>query len=125
MQSISVKLGFSLMLKDGHEQNTAINGLLDVKDVLAVLPTGFGKSLIFQIFVLVSSIERQCHCSALVVCPINSIVLDQIEAKQMGISACAISDVPVESLTNYQLIHGSAEAILSNTDKVKRIKNVV
>jgi superfamily II DNA helicase RecQ len=84
------------MLKD--EQNTAINGLLDGKDVLAVLPTGFGKSLIFQIFVLVSSIERQCHCSALVLCPINSIVLDQIEAKQMGISAFPLlTMIPLEN----------------------------
>ena len=36
------KLGFSIQLR--KEQNVAINYLLDGKDVLAVLPTGFGNS---------------------------------------------------------------------------------
>ena len=32
------------------EQDLAIKSLLKEKDVLAVLPTGFGKSLMFQVF---------------------------------------------------------------------------
>ena len=34
------------------EQELAIKGMLEGKDVLAVLPTGFGKSMIFTVFAL-------------------------------------------------------------------------
>ena len=34
------------------EQKEAVESLLKGKDVFSVLPTGFGKSLIFQLFVL-------------------------------------------------------------------------
>ena len=34
-----------------QEQEEAVVSLLVARDVLAVLPTGFGKSLIFQVFV--------------------------------------------------------------------------
>lgn len=37
----------ALILKD--EQRTAIKAFVDGKDVFAVLPTGFGKSLIYQL----------------------------------------------------------------------------
>ena len=33
------------------EQEVAVMSLLDGKDVLAMLPTGYGKSLIYQMFV--------------------------------------------------------------------------
>jgi len=38
---------FKLKLK----QEVAVKSLLDGKDVLAVLPTGYGKSLVYQMFV--------------------------------------------------------------------------
>ena len=41
------------------EQDITIMSLLKVKGVLAVLPTGFGKSLVFQVFFL----KWQCPCS--------------------------------------------------------------
>jgi len=41
--------GFAFTLK--AEQRLALRHLFDGKDVLAVLSTGFGKSLIFQLFV--------------------------------------------------------------------------
>ena len=33
------------------EQEVAVMSVLDGKDVLAVLPTGYGKSLIYQMFI--------------------------------------------------------------------------
>ena len=39
-----------LILKD--EQRLAVEALMSGKDVLAVLPTGFGKSVIYQSFVI-------------------------------------------------------------------------
>ena len=46
---LSERLG-GLILKD--EQRLAVEALMSRKDVLAVLPTGFGKSIIYQSFVI-------------------------------------------------------------------------
>ena len=46
LRQLSTKLRFSLELK--VEEREALNSLLDGSDVLAVLPTGYGKSLIFH-----------------------------------------------------------------------------
>ena len=118
--SLSAKLKFSLELKD--EQYSAIDSLLNGNDVLAVLPTGYGKSLIFQLLVFISKIEKGQSTSALVVCPLRSIVDDQVEeAKALGISACSMNDASSEDLKAeiYQLIFGSAEIILDNLDMMK------
>ena len=58
---------FTLSLK--VEQRDAVDSLLDGHDVLAVLPTGFGKSLIFQVFVIAAEMERERLQTALVLCP--------------------------------------------------------
>ena len=39
------------------EQEVVVKSLLDGKDVLAVLPTGYGKSLIYQMFVRAKDFE--------------------------------------------------------------------
>ena len=49
------------------------------KDVLAILPTGFGKSLIYQVF---SMAQTSANASVLVISPLNSIVEEQ--AKEMN-----------------------------------------
>ncbi len=91
------------------------SSLLDGSDVLAVLPTGFGKSFIFQLFVLSCERERLRPVSVIVICPLKRIVGDQIgEANAIGISACSMADVSLEdlSLGNFQLIFGSAEVVM-------------
>ena len=55
LRQLSTKPRFSLELK--VEQREALNSWLDGSDVLAVLPTGYGKSLIFQLLVLVGKKE--------------------------------------------------------------------
>ena len=57
--------------------------MLDGSDVLAVLPTGYGKSLIFQLLVLVGKEERRRPAAVLVICPL--IIDHQIgEAEGLG-----------------------------------------
>jgi len=68
------------------EQRNAVEYLLNHDDVLAVLPTGYGESLIFQLFTVAASIERKEPQTGLVICPLKSMIEDQIaEAKSMGI----------------------------------------
>ena len=60
LDGLASDLGFVLK----EEQKEAVESLLRGKDVFGVLPTGFGKSLIFQLFVLTknsspnASVER-------------------------------------------------------------------
>ena len=73
--------GFSREL--GQEQRCSVKQLFSRVDLLAVLPTGFGKSLIFKVLALMKE-----DCVFLVICPLKSIVNDQIkESSSMGISS--------------------------------------
>ena len=71
------------------EQDIAIKSLLKEKDVLAVLPTGFGKSLVFQVFAIITSMDSvSSNGCVLVICPLKSIIRDQIEeADSLGLNA--------------------------------------
>ena len=62
------------------EQKEAISTPVHGKDSLAVLPTGFWKSLIFQVLVLVTerNYDRKTS-SVVVVCLLQCIVYDQME----------------------------------------------
>lgn len=53
------------------EQKQALRQLVSGGDLLAVLPTGFGKSLVFQLLVLVAEKLTQKKCCVLVVCPLK------------------------------------------------------
>ena len=97
------------------EQRNAVEYLLNHDDVLAVLPTGYGESLIFQLFAVAASIERKEPQTVLVVCPLKSITEDQIaEVESMGIPAASSVDISEDKLcvAKFQLIFGSAETVL-------------
>ena len=121
IDQVSSDLHGRILLK--REQKKSLIDLLLKKDVLAVLPTGFGKSLIYQYFVL-SKAKQRVHqgsvcASALIICPLLSIVDDQIkEAKDLGITACRLKDFLEEetsTLRPKQLMFASAEDVLSPT----------
>ena len=83
---------------------------------MAVLPTGFGKSLIFQLLIHVQEILSSKPACTIVVCPLKSIVQDQlIEASSMGLSATSLASARIGDVENgkYQLIFASAEEILT------------
>ena len=91
--------------------------------VLIVLPTGFEKSLIFQMFVIAQSKlslhytrnnDRPTSFSCLVICPLESIFEDQtVEAKSLGISASSLTDLTPDELSNNppQIMLASAEKV--------------
>ena len=57
LADLNVVAHSEFMLKP--EQEIAVKSLLDGKDVLAVLPTGYGKNLIYQMFVCAKDFEMQ------------------------------------------------------------------
>ena len=58
--------GVSFKLK--KEQESAVKRLLLNRDVLAVLPTGYGKSLVFQCYVAAREVLENAKVSLLVIC---------------------------------------------------------
>ena len=89
--------------------------LLQKKNVLGLLPTGFGKSLIFQlyprIFELVNG-RKKCH--VIIVSALDAITEEQVqELADIGISAVAVGDSREtdENILKgeYKLVFGSAE----------------
>ena len=74
----------------GHEtfrpgQEDAIQAIVDSRDVLAILPTGGGKSVVYQVS------ARLLGGVTLVVTPLVALMRDQVSAlNSIGISATAI-----------------------------------
>lgn len=124
-EALSSLSGLGLSLELRSEQKQAVMTLLSSRDLLAILPTGFGKSLIFQLLVRVKEILSSKPACVIVVCPLKSIVQDQLsEASSMGLTATSLSDASLEDVENgkYQLIFASAEKILEKPflDRLKK-----
>jgi superfamily II DNA helicase RecQ len=100
------------------KQKIAVQCLLDGKDVIAILPTGFGKSLIYQLYVLVKVRYGGCHSSSiLVVSPLKSIIEEQVNGLQeVSISATELNmeEKSLKEIFKYQVIFASAENCLSS-----------
>jgi superfamily II DNA helicase RecQ len=59
------------------------------RDVLAVLPTGYGKSLIFQTLPFIMQQKTGQMMSVIVITPINALMMDQcLKLNSRGIRAC-------------------------------------
>ena len=92
--SKTIHLSFQLVVLK-HEQEKAVNCLSEGRDVFVVMPTGYGRRLIFQLFataVMIKKVRwratlRYCSVSAY---PLTSIIQDQVkEGKSLG-SDCAV-----------------------------------
>ena len=90
-----------------YPQKEIIEQILNKKDTLTIIPTGFGKSLIYQIPGLI------LDGITLVVTPLISLMVDQVrELKERGIKACYINS----NLDNFYI-----KEIYKNIDKYKFI----
>ena len=91
------------------------------KDVFVNLPTGFGKSLLYQALPLVFDLTSQepGHI-VVVVSPLISLMEDQVShLKELGLKAANISSLEDGDRTRvengeYSLVYGSPEAWLKN-----------
>ena len=105
--------GIKFMLK--VEQKTAIRHLFEKKDLLAVLPTGYGKSLIFQLLVLLAK-RAGNYASLLVITPLVSIINDQLmEVETMNLTACNLA----QKLGNLEDIEGGNFNVVYGSKSVR------
>ena len=109
------------------EQENALRKFLGGQNIFVNLPTGYGKSLIFQCLPIAADalFEKPRGSSVLVVIsplqsPLQSLMEDQIRhVNNMGVPAIAITDEEdVEIIQqvmngNYVLVYGSPECLLS------------
>ena len=117
-----------------EEQEICIRSLIvDKVDVLAVLPTGYGKSIIYQILPKVISelrynqIGERKTVTVLVVSPLEQIRKQQVgRLNARGIKSASLEDVHVCDDTilgvvgEYEILFGNAEQWLSD----KWLKNL-
>ena len=96
------------------DKDEALKNLLDGKDVFSVLPTGFGKTLLYQSFVIAKEMEG-CVTDpcCLIIVPLRSIVEEQVNDNDYGMKAKgfkksseALKDIKSKK---YKLIYASAE----------------
>ena len=60
-----------------------MRALLANRDVLAVLPTRYGKNLIYQMFVRAKNYELNGTAMILVISPLKSVIEDQLQEMEL------------------------------------------
>ena len=138
-------LGFSNISLKENQYEVLRELVVKNSDVLAVLPTGYGKSLIYQLlppvlnFMEGSSAKR---FSVMVISPLNALIRDQlVKIREAGLNVCMLKGdrvmgdddvgedvsmtVPVETLltTIYDLIFAHPEVVIDSRKVAKLLKN--
>lgn len=111
-----------------EQENAVKNVVVRKKDVLVVLPTGFGKSLIFQMLPFVFDSWLYTNGSfILVVSPLNALMRDQIiKLDNLNVKTLiircgdSVSDADIQGIAQakFRIIYGHPEAFLGNLRKV-------
>ncbi|XP_066285714.1 putative ATP-dependent DNA helicase Q1 [Branchiostoma lanceolatum] len=93
------------------EQVDALKAFVNGRDVLALLPTGFGKSLIYQIAPLVWKKLGRTNPIVIVVSPLVALMEDQVrEAAKLGVKAVQLGNDDEGIMRgDYQLVYGGPE----------------
>lgn len=104
------------------EQEACLRNFMEGKDVFGLLPTGFGKSLIYQLAPLVAKKLGKPNANAnpvvVVVSPLLALIEDQIkEAGIMGITAGQLGISDDQDIINgkFSIVFGSPESWILNS----------
>ena len=81
LRDVNLSSGLETVLKP--EQESAVKALLADRDVLAVFRTGYGNSLIYQMFVRAKNYELNGNAAILVISPLKSIIEDQLQEMEL------------------------------------------
>ena len=97
------------------KQVTCLENLLNGRDVLAVLPTGFGKSLLFHLLPTFLPIKSVLNI-ILVVTPLNSIIKDQVHTlRDKGITAGVLQTERLQTSTHEKLFETEEDVMSPDT----------
>lgn len=128
VQQSLIKLSLSIALK--KEQESALRAVVvENKDCLCVLPTGFGKSLIFQLIPLVcDSMSGRTDSVVIVVSPLNAIISDQIqklESRGIGVRVFkhGVEEVVPAVDDTVKFVYGHAEVFVENSGLRKLLRD--
>ena len=113
------------------EQILVIQNIVRGKDVFAALPTGFGKSLTFQILPSVLKSLQSSYVSpsplVIVVCPLKSIIKDQVNyLRSLGLKAGYVGESDeldkriINGTAQIDLLYGSPESFVGE-EKIRRM----
>ena len=103
-----------------EEQRKAIEMFFEGKDVFVSLPTGYGKSFIFQAIPVIASLLWKKPCTVFIVSPLKALMEDQVlYLNSLGFKAVALNeeadDGVIERVMNgeYSHVYGSPESFLA------------
>ncbi|XP_066914592.1 ATP-dependent DNA helicase Q5-like [Clytia hemisphaerica] len=106
-----------------EKQFDAVANIVRGKDTLCVLPTSFGKSLIYQMLpVLAKNLGLAPSPLVIVVSPLIALIKDQIHeanSSPLGLKACAVQ----EDMKGFNMIFGTPETWLKNSTAQKFLKS--
>ena len=133
-----------LKIESGHffrlktEQEKSVNYLLEGRDVFAVMLTGYGKSLVFQLFLMAMNCKKiaqamEANTIVLVICPLTSIVEDQVkEGESLGLKCVTFDEfMNASDRDTHQIVFTSAEHVVSKKftemlkDRSSRLHNAL
>ena len=112
---------FKLSKLSPHQQDAIMQIVEKNTDVFINLPTGFGKSLIYQALPLTFDVIRGTpgHI-VIVVSPLINLMNDQVaDLTKLGIPAVSLSDINAEDANrveegHFKVVYGSPESWLNN-----------
>ena len=110
LRYVNLSSGREIVLKPGQE--SAVRAFLADRDVLAVLPTGYGKSLIYQMFVRAKNYELNGNAAILVISPLKSIIEEQLqEMELLGYPAKDLANLSNDDIRrcNFKIVFATAE----------------
>ncbi len=107
-------------------QEKAVNAALNNKSILAVFPTGGGKSLTFQVPALMTG--KNAHALTVVISPLQSLMKDQVDnLEKKGITdAVTINGLldPIERSKSIERIEDGSASILYISPEALRSKTI-
>ena len=102
------------------EQQKAIDKFFEEKDVFVSLPTGYGKSFIFQAIPVIASLVWKKPYTIFIVSPLKALMEDQVQyLNGIGLKAVALNEesdeVIIEKVLkgDYSHVYGSPESFLA------------
>jgi ATP-dependent DNA helicase RecQ len=120
--------GFDAYRKYGEEplQEKAVKAAIDNKSILAVFPTGGGKSITFQVPALMSG--ENAKALTVVISPLQSLMKDQVDnLEKIGITdAVTINGLldPIERAKSFERVEDGSASILYISPESLRSKTI-